>query len=343
MNRHLLAALSITAVTLAACGGDDDTTAESAAPEVSAPGTAPESQTTDVDATDVDTTDAGTTEPDGNAAGSTVPPAELDDDAPDLGRVVALAEEFILADLMALGVTPVASTASVEEAGFQGMEEWDTAGIEVLPQTTLNLEQLAALQPDTIVTLQFWVDQIGADVLGGIAELKVLPDGLTGVERLETLGELVGRPEHAAAVAADLAVAEQTARDRVGEDCTLSLAAIYPGPSVAAFVAGPWDLPSAVLAAGCELIPGDDAGPDANGRVWLSEEQLGMLDQELLVLLQNDTVEGEAEAVAAIEDNPLWPSLPAVVADNVVTFDRLGYAGATGLIRFYDEFSALLD
>jgi len=55
----------------------------------------------------------------------------------------------------------------VEAAGFQGLDQFDTSAIEVLPQTTLRIEYLASLQPDTIVTVQFWVDQIGAGVLEG--------------------------------------------------------------------------------------------------------------------------------------------------------------------------------
>ena len=57
------------------------------------------------------------------------------------------------------------------------------------------------------------------------------------------------------------------------------------------------------------------------------------------VLLQNEHVDGESEAVAEIESNPLWTALPAVAAGRVHVFDRLGYAGAPGQIRFLQEFS----
>lgn len=342
----MTAALAVAVLTVSACGGDDtgdspstaepaDTPTSTAASTTTAPTTPPDAPL----ATDAPPSSAPVDE-----GAATTAPVELDPEAPDLGRVVALAEEFILADVLALGVEPIASSASVEAAGFQGLDEYDTSGIEVLPMTTLDLERLAALQPDTIVTLQFWVDQVGDDLLSGIADVIAIPDGLYGRERLSVLGELLGRPEHAEAVAAELDAAEAQARDRIGEGCALSLAAIYSGPTIAAFVAGPWDLPSAILAAGCEIVPGpEQVEPDSNGRAWLSLEQLGMLDQELLVLLQNDTVEGESASVEEVESSPLWPSLPAVQAGNVVVFDRLGYPGATGTIRFLDEFSAMLD
>lgn len=266
-----------------------------------------------------------------------------DAEAPDLGRVVSLAEEFILADLLALGIEPVASTATVDTVGFQGLDDFDTSAIEVLPQTTLSLEYLASLRPDTIVTSQFWIDQVGPGVLEGMADVVVMPDGLSGADRIEALGDLVGRPEQAAQVAKDVREAQAAAAEQVGGDCEISLAAIYPGPTVAAFVDGPWELPSAFQAVGCELVPGPDvAPPDPNGRAWLSEEQLGLLDRPTLVLLQNDAVDGEPDALAAITSSAIWQTLPAVAADGVVVVDRLGYPGAQGLIRFYGEIARIV-
>jgi iron complex transport system substrate-binding protein len=264
----------------------------------------------------------------GDDGGSPAPPAEDD-------RVVVLAEEFVLADVLDLGIRPVASTVSVPEVGFQGMDGYDTDGIEVLPMTTLSLEHLASLRPDAIVTLQFWADQVGEEALAGMGDLLLIPDGLTASERLTELGEMLDRPDEAAALVADLDEATERARSTVPEDCAVSLAAIYPGPTPAVFVDGPWDLPTSILSTGCALDPDAAAAtPDENGRVYLSMEQLDILDAPTLVLLQSETVAGEQEAVEDIETNPLWAGLPAVEGDNVVVFDRLGYPGASGQIRF---------
>lgn len=353
---RVLPALVAVAVLIAACGGSDDATGSAGSADPAVPSSAvdtggdeptattPDGSTPDDSAptaSEPESTSTVASDPDTSAPASS---ADLDPDAPELGRVVALAEEFVLADVMTLGIEPIASTATVDTAGFQGMDEFDTAGIEVLPQTTLSLEYLASLEPDTIITLQFWVDQVGADVLAGIADVVVVPDGLAGVERMSLMGELLGRPEHAAAAIDDYDVALAEAQARVGEGCAVSLATIYPGPTVAAFVDGPWEIPSSILATGCALDPGaDDIAPDANGRAWLSLEQLGVLDAATLVLLQNDTVAGEADSAAEIEANSIWQQLPAVQTDQTVTFDRLGYPGLTGQIRFLDEFSALMD
>lgn len=263
--------------------------------------------------------------------------------ATDDRRIVVLAEEFVLADVLELGIRPVASTASVPEVGFQGLDAYDTEGIEVLPMTTLSLEYLASLRPDVIITLQFWADQVGEDALRGMGELLLVPDGLPVPERLAALGELLDRRDEAEAVVAELEAATDEAAAAVPENCTVSLAAVYPGPSPAVFVDGPWDLPTAVLSTGCALDP--DASvvtPDENGRVYLSMEQVTLLDAPTLVLLQSETVEGEQQALDEITADPLWSRLPAVEDDNVVVFDRLGYPGATGQIRFLEDFTAAL-
>lgn len=341
LRRRAFGLAAAAVVVLAACSGpDDDDAAATPPPRSDAVAPDPTADPSPVTATPAEPTEPTkpiTADPVGELDPN---PAGLDPGAPDLGRVVALAEEPVLADLLALGIEPIASTASVDTAGFQGIADHDVSGIEVLPMTTLSLEYLAGLRPDTIVTLQFWVDQVGADALEGMADVIVIPDGLSGVERIETLGELVGRPQRAAAVATAFDAALAAGRARIADDCEVSLAAIYPGPSVAAFVAGPWEIPASVLAMGCELEPDtDDAAGDTNGRAWLSLEQLGLLGGDTIVLLQSDTVDGESESVAEIRATPLWATLPAVVAGQVVVSDRLGYPGVEGEIRFIDEFS----
>lgn len=304
----LLAALAL----LAACGGGGD---------------------------DDDAAPAGSSsDEDPDAGAGEAPEVETDD-----RRVVVLAEEFVLADVMELGIQPIASTASVPEVGFQGLDDYDTEGIEILPMTTLSLEELAALQPDVLITLQFWADQVGEDALAGMGELLLVPDGLSVPDRLSFLGDALDRREQAEAVLAELEAATEQARAAVPDDCRVSLAAIYTGPSPAAFVAGPWDLPTAILDTGCALDPDASvAEPDQNGRVYLSTEQLRMLDAPTMILLQTPTVDGEDEAVAEIESSPLWSTLPAVEADRVFTFDRLGYPGARGQIRFLGDLAEQL-
>lgn len=260
----------------------------------------------------------------------------------ELGSVLALGEEFLLADLLSLGVRPVASTATVSDVGFSGLDEFDTEGIEVLPNSEANLEQLAALDVDTVIVQQYVIDQVGREKLEALGEVIVAPTG-TGAEELTELGELVGRTDDAADLVADLEAAQDAAADAAAEGCEVSVGTIYPGPSPAAWVAAPNNVAIALEDLGCELAPSaDDQSPDGAGRVHLSLENLGMLSAPTLIMLQSSDVEGEDAALAEIEDDPLWQQLPAVEGDDVTILDRLGYPGVAGLIRLHDELAEIV-
>lgn len=259
-------------------------------------------------------------------------------------RVVALGEEFLLADLLAIGVRPVASTATVAEVGFQGLGDVDVRGIEVLPATEPNLERLAALRPDVIVTTEFFADELGRDRLEALAETVILPEDLTAEEQLVALAQQFGGEEDADDVATQLEAARTELRGAVTESgCELSVASIYPGPSVAAWVDGTSDIPGALVEAGCTLIPDSAAAaPDDNGRAFLSLEQLGLLSASEMILLQSTTVEGESAAVEQLQADPLWNRLPSVTAGQVTTLDRLGYPGAAGELRLLDDLRSVI-
>jgi iron complex transport system substrate-binding protein len=260
--------------------------------------------------------------------------------------VVALGEEFLLADLLALGVTPVASTATVPTAGFQGLDQFDTSGIEALPSTEVNLERIAAYRPTVIVTTGFVAREVGEALLTELAELVVIDDDATAEDQLLALAQRFDATDAANQLLADLDEARDGVAAQVAarpEPCVVSLATVYPGPSPAAWTNDATDVPAAILAAGCELRPGADAGsPDRNGRLFLSLEQFGLLDAPLLVLLQSDIVDGEAEALAELGDNPLWSAIPAVASGQVVTLDRLAYPGVPGQIALNQDLAAVV-
>jgi iron complex transport system substrate-binding protein len=131
-----------------------------------------------------------------SAAGDS--PSDVDAAAVD-ERVVVIGEEYLLADLLALGVTPVASTATVAEEGFHEVGDHDTSGIEVLPATEPNLERLASFGADRIIILEFFADELGMEVLESMAEeVTVVPDGMDPAELVTMYGEMFGREDRAA-------------------------------------------------------------------------------------------------------------------------------------------------
>lgn len=259
-------------------------------------------------------------------------------------RVIALGEEFLLADLLGLGIRPVASTATVAEQGFSGLDEFDTEGIEALPATEPNLERLAVLRPDVIVFSTFVIDELGGrDALDAMAELVVIDED-EPAERLLALGDAFGARHRAETLLGELDEAVGSATLQLDADGReISVATVYPGRTVAAWVDGPSEVPSTLLALGFTLQPGPEDIADAEGgRAYLSPEQLGLLAADTLVALQSSVVEGEDAALADIAEDPLWSRLPGVADDRVVTLDRLGYPGIAGRRRLVDDLARLL-
>lgn len=286
------------------------------------------------------------------AAGDTTTSTAADDgedDAPDQ-RIVALGEERLLADLLAVGIRPVASSANVVvDGGFVGLDGLDTTGIEAMVSHEPNLELLASLRPDVIVANEFAVDNLGRSVLEGMAELVVIPNG-DGDEQLLAAADAFDRRAEAEALLDDLDAALADGRDALAglsdDDRVVSVSTIYAGDYVAAWVGPPVDIPATLIELGFTLRPDADelSGPGGatGGRVYLSPEQIGVLDAPRMVAMQSVYVEGEDEAIAAMAADPLWSGLPAVAAGRVVTVERLGYPGIVGRIRLVDDLVELL-
>ena len=258
--------------------------------------------------------------------------------------VLALGEEYLLADLLALGITPVASTTNVQTGdGFAGLDEFDTTGIEPIPTSEPNLERLAGFGAEIVVANEFVVDYLGRDVLEGLgAELVVVPD--EEADRMRVLGDAFDRREEVDALLADLDSAIEAAKTQLNADGRpISVATVYPGPTVAAWVDGPVDVPAMLLDLGYTLTPGaGDVDGEEGGRLYLSNEQIGVLDADILVAMQSDQVLGESDALDEIAGDPVWSQLPAVVTGNVITIDRLGYPGTPGRRRLVDDLVAQL-
>lgn len=280
----------------------------------------------------------------GSAVDSSAPTEPTDPPAPSLPeRIVALSEEFLLADLIALGVRPVASTSN-ELNGFVGLEPAVTNGITPIFSPEFGLESLATLRPDLIIVYQSYLDigVVSAEDLAGIAELVVVDESTNWRAQFIATADALGLRSVADEVLVEVD-AEFARATTVLTGKEVSALSVSPGPLIRAYTDQRTQLTDVLVDAGVVLVPGSGtSGTDDNGRITLSLEQLELLSADILLLLQSDVVPGEAEALADVKSSPLWAALPAVRGGHVVTLDRLAYPGATGAARFVTDLAAAL-
>ncbi|MBI1298526.1 ABC transporter substrate-binding protein [bacterium] len=244
----------------------------------------------------------------------------------------------------ALGIQPLASTVNLPDA-VPGIPAEALAGIQLFSSTQVNLESLAELQPDLIIGNRYFVEAAGYDTLSQLAPTVVLSNTLPLHAYVET-ASFFGLEESAQAeVDAHLANVAQ-ATEELGEDRpTVSVATIYAGAAIGVWATGPTSAPQSLLDLGVTLRP-DPAvlgnALAANGRAWLSLEQISLLDGDRLLLLQSSAIEGEDAAVEEIQNNAIWATLPAVQNEQVYVLNRLGYPGFTGQQQLLADLLALL-
>ncbi|MEM8621807.1 MAG: ABC transporter substrate-binding protein [Actinomycetota bacterium] len=334
-----IAAIAIV-LTTAACGGSDDDADDTAAPQSIAATTDESTTPSNEDETAPETTAAPTTEPPGpriveHLYGATEIPA-------DPQRIVALSEEFLLADLLSLGVTPVASTSNDPDT-FPGIDPALTEGIEVIFTPDFDIEELAALEPDLLLGYGGVFDQApgGYETISEIAPTVSIGDDATGwreqlVATADVLGLEVELDERLAAIDAEI----EAGRSSI-EGQNISVLSVFPGPFIRTYTTGDYQFFDApVNELGLELVPSNSPDADDAGRVVLSPAQLGELQGDTLVLLQSPNEDLPQDLVG---DSPVWPTIPGVANDRIIVLDRLGYPGAEGHARFVTDLAAALD
>jgi iron complex transport system substrate-binding protein len=249
---------------------------------------------------------------------------EVSLDAPPQ-RIVA--HEYALAALWDYGIRPVGSYGSVSMSDQPIFEDLDLDGIESVGEVwgEVNLEALAALQPDLIISTYWPVEKL----LGGVKDEKVeakmaalapfvgidaqVP-ATTTIERFEELAGALGSdldsPEvdriHAAY---DEAV--QSFRATVESKPDLRAMAVYADPE-ALYIGKTEDYSDLreYEAWGLEVVSGDSADP-----YWeiVSWENADGYPADIILY------DGRAHApeLEELDDIPLWTELPAVQAGQV--------------------------
>lgn len=247
-------------------------------------------------------------------------------------RVIALGDEFLLADLLDLGIVPLASTATYGDR-FIGIPAERTAGIVPLYLWDLDVEAMVALAPDLIVVPDyvFQAQPDGYQTLSQLAPVVAIGDDpdwaaefrfTAAIFRKEAEAEtlLAGLDDEIATAAGSLGVGGQT----------VSVVTVYPGDTAVTA----WMLPQVMqvdilMQLGLEIRP--DAASvehDAAGRAAISLEAVKLIDGETIVMLQTADAADEVASLEEVMANPLWETIPAVQADRVFVTERVGYPGS---------------
>ncbi len=261
-------------------------------------------------------------------------------------RVLALGDDGLLADLLDAGVRPVAATVNVVE-NPPGFAAGELDGIQLFPSAgDVSLETFVALQPDLIISYDYFIEEVGYDTLSQVAP-TVAVGGDTPRDTYVQLMALLGKEAQARRAVEQLEqrIKEAGARLNAAQR-TVSLATIYPGPNPAVWVDGPYAPPRIVQELGFRLRPSaaDLGGIEVrSGRAYISQEQFGLLDGETIVLLQSPEVPGETEALQQIKEGPIWQTLPAVQNGRVAELNRLVYFGFRGEQRLLDDLVRALE
>ena len=263
-----------------------------------------------------------------------IDPTEIN--TPKYDRVVILGEEFLLSDALAMGLTPIAATATLSDR-FVGINR-ETDMIQPLPSTEANFELLASLQPDLIVTTQNLINTVSLDMLEEIATTKVVTS-TDWRQRVIELGEIFETSNIADEILNEYDTLISETKQSLASDLTVSVVTVYPGNTIAVWVDGPSNIPQTLIDLGVELFPNKDTYQNVRyGRAYLSLEQISDLNSPLIILSQSNEVSGESDSLDEIEKNSLWQNLPAVKSGNVMIINRLGYPGVEGRMRLIKDF-----
>lgn len=258
------------------------------------------------------------------------------DEAPT--RVVAW--QAMVPALVDMGITPVGVIAFNDIATNPAFVDAGVNTDELVAVSTsygeVDVEALAALEPDVILTytfgtefLQGFTDGSTEELAGQVAPFIALDanaDVLTGIERMEEVGVLLGAdldsPENQADAADfDAAVAELTAVI----EAQPGLTATFGGPSIdGLFLAPEADYPELRFYA--DLGLDIHSGPEDALVSW---ELVEDVDADVF-LIDDRTTEAELDQLSG---EPLWEALPAVAAGQysptwrfLLAYSRADYA-----------------
>ncbi|MGI9000605.1 MAG: ABC transporter substrate-binding protein [Pseudonocardia sp.] len=238
-------------------------------------------------------------------------------------RVVVL-DTGELDSVLALGVTPVGAVAADAPSGLQSYLGKRTRGVEVVGTVAEpNLEAIAALQPDLILSSKFRHEDIYGPLSSIAPTVFAERVGVAWKENFRLAGQALGRSDEAERVLADYQQAAEETGKRFGDPSTTSVSMVRFLPtSIRLYGAGSF-IGTVLADAGFVRPPVQQVDKTF---VEISREQVGQADGDLL-FYSGFRAEGST-GLAAVTAGPLWQSLPAVAAGRAhEVSDDLWYLG----------------
>ncbi|PQP24355.1 ABC transporter substrate-binding protein [Rhodococcus opacus] len=231
---------------------------------------------------------------------------------------------------LALGVEPVGASDWVAFGG-DGVGPWAdemyTAAPAIIGTLEPSYEQIAALEPDVILDTKSAGDKERYDHLSQIAPTIALPEGVdnykTPIEsQVSMVATALGAVEQGDALLADIdrRFAEATAAHPEFAGKTITVGA-FSGAGWGAYTADTERL-QFMKKLGFVSNPAVDAQPAVKFSVPVSEENLGVMDADMVVVFP------VGRPAADVTDRPLFQAIPAVKDGRSLVFDDPNVAKA---------------
>lgn len=265
----------------------------------------------------------------------------------DPQRVVGWEGRRDLETALALGLSPIAiGSNALDDGELAPFVDFDVEGVAVITQTEPDLEQIAALRPDLILTR-------GSNIEAFLDELRPLaplvPVGADGPWRpdLEQVAEALGRTDALAETLAAYDERREEIRARHADAIANAQVAIVQFAVGEGFYASPTDgfyLQANTLAdlGGTQIAFIEEGGSTLYDDGFSLERTDELAAADVIVLIANTE-----DDLAELEASPLWQALPAVQAGRVVVTDyRTNYGSvyaATACLELLDQAYAALD
>lgn len=249
--------------------------------------------------------------------------------SPAHDRIISLGGEDMLADLLSVGIQPSAALIEHSTAELQAAHI-DHTNVQMLHAGAgLDMQQIAALQPSLIIGTRSFVTPEIEQQLQDIAPLALVSSD-PARQYAETL-DVFGRREQALDDLNTLhtSIAHASARWPTGK--TISVARIHQDAAGALQLGEASAARELLEELGFELRPA--APPEANA--------LAALDGDSLVVLY-DGQQQYRPALAWLQQQPGWASLPAVRKGHVYLIDHCAYPGFQGQQRLIEQLEQLL-